>query len=152
MDNEILELVKAKIISVLKEQEVDIIEEPNGKKKGKSLIGLLNDADKNQIEREKVEVEKEKIEIERDKLEVEKEKIEIEREKTISDKETKTYQSKMDFLGKVVNGVLTLVGTIAGLIFVDRWTRWGFIQEEYGSIVGKTMANVMREWKFKRAS
>lgn len=122
--------------------------------KRKSLIELLNDADKNSIEAEKVEAEKDRNEIEREKLILEREKIEleaeIERVKIESDREAAKERSRYDFLGKVVTGALTLVGTIAGLIFLNRWTKWGFIQEEFGSIAGKTMNNVMREWRIKR--
>lgn len=123
--------------------------------KRKSLIELLNDADKNSIEAEKVEAEKDRNEIEREKLILEREKMELEAEieqaKINSDREAAKERARYDFLGKVATGALTLVGTIAGLIFLNRWTKWGFIQEEFGSIAGKTMNNVMREWRIKRA-
>ena len=154
MDDEIRGLLKEVILKELQERMnggalTQEEKEENGKKR-KLLIDQLNDADRNVIEQAKIEVEKDRNDIEREKIQVEKDKIELEREKVQAEKETSIAKAKWDFLGKAVTGGLTLIGTVAGLLFLNRWTKWGFIQEEFGSIAGKTMNNVMREWRIKR--
>ena len=152
----------------------------------KSLIEILNDADKNliesrkadnekernDIERERIENEKERNVIERMKVETEKEieceKLKFERErlkiesdieyekltnerlKIESEKNSSAERSKYEFYGKVITAMLLLAETTVSLVFLNKWTQWGFIQEEFGSIAGKTMSNVMRNWRVKR--
>lgn len=184
LDESIKKLMKEVIVKELTDlkngKPVTQIEndKPKGNRK-QSLIGLLNDADKNQIESRKVDNEKVRNDIEREKLEFEKEKLSVETEieeakrsieekrinseaeieklklelehmKINSEQKSTEDKAKYDFYGKLVMTVATVVTVMADLIFVNRWTKWGFTQEEFGSITGKTMNNVMRNWTIKR--
>jgi hypothetical protein len=153
-------------------------DKPKGNRK--QLIGLLNDADKNIIESRKVEndkvrndIEREKLQFEREKLSVETEiecakriieekrinseaeleklKLGLERIKIDSEQKAAEDRTKYDFYGKLAVAVSAVITTLASLGYVNKWTKWGFIQEEFGSITGKTMNNVMRNWTIKRS-
>jgi hypothetical protein len=113
-------------------------------------LKIENEKERNAIEREKVDVERIKANCELEKVKVEDRRLDIELEHLRIEKETAETRAKWDFWKGVGTAFITLVGTVVSLYYVNRWTKWGFTQEEFGTIVGKTFNNVQKEWKIKR--